>query len=162
VARTIDSDRKHLTSVLRAAAAHRGASFVEIYQNCPIFNDGAFDTLKEPGDKEQRLIPLHHGKPIRFGPNNEFAILRGASGGLEVGPYDPDRVVIHDAGTEDPSYAFALSRLSTQDLSHTVTGIYRNVSRPTYDDQARAQVAAATRPADLGSLLAGSDTWTVG
>ncbi|MGB3441356.1 MAG: 2-oxoacid:ferredoxin oxidoreductase subunit beta, partial [Actinophytocola sp.] len=164
VARTLDNDRAQLTSILTAAAQHRGSALVEIYQNCPIFNDGAFDVLKEPGEKEQRLIPLEDGKPIRFGPDREHAVLRNDRGGLEVGPYDEDRVVVHDSTIDDPSYAFALSRLSTQDLSHTVTGIYRNVDRPSYDDQARAQVRAATevKPADLRSLLLGNDTWTVG
>jgi 2-oxoglutarate/2-oxoacid ferredoxin oxidoreductase subunit beta len=160
IARTLDNDRAQLTEILTAAAQHRGSALVEIYQNCPIFNDGAFDALKEPG-KEQRLIPLEDGKPIRFGTDGEFGVMRNDTGGLEVGPYDPDRVVVHDSGITDPSYAFALSRLSTQDLTHTVTGIFRNVARPTYDDQARAQVAAATAPADLRSLLRGNDTWTV-
>jgi 2-oxoglutarate ferredoxin oxidoreductase subunit beta len=163
VARTLDNDRAQLTSILTAAAQHRGSALVEIYQNCPIFNDGAFDVLKEPGEKEQRLIPLEHGKPIQFGPAGEFGVVRNSAGGLEVGPYDEDRVVVHDATIEDPSYAFALSRLSTQDLSHTVTGIFRNVSRPTYDDQARHQTTAAAeaRPPDLRSLLRGNDTWSV-
>jgi 2-oxoglutarate ferredoxin oxidoreductase subunit beta len=167
VARTLDNDRAQLTSILTAAAQHRGSALVEIYQNCPIFNDGAFDVLKEPGEKEQRLIPLEDGKPIRFGPDREYAVLRNDRGSLEVGPYSDDRadrVVVHDATTDDPAYAFALSRLSTQDLTHTVTGIYRNVDRPAYDDQARAQVSAAidANPADLRSLLRGRDTWTVG
>jgi 2-oxoglutarate ferredoxin oxidoreductase subunit beta len=165
VARTLDNDRTQLTSILTAAAQHRGSALVEIYQNCPIFNDGAFDVLKETGEKEQRLIPLEDGNPIRFGQDGEFGVVRTESGGLEVtkiNEADEDRIVMHNAGIEDPSYAFALSRLSTQDLSHTVTGIYRNVQRPTYDDQARAQVAAATVPADLGSLLRGGDAWTVG
>jgi len=164
VARTLDNDRAQLTSILTAAAAHRGSALVEIYQNCPIFNDGAFDVLKDTGEKEQRLIPLEDGKPIRFGPDGEHAVLRNDRGGLEVGPYDEDRVVVHDATTDDAAYAFALSRLSTQDLTHTVTGIYRNVERPAYDDQARAQVRTATeaKPADLRSLLRGRDTWTVG
>jgi 2-oxoglutarate ferredoxin oxidoreductase subunit beta len=161
VARTLDNDRAQLTSILAAAAQHRGSALVEIYQNCPIFNDGAFDVLKEPGEKEQRLIPLEDGKPIRFGADGERAVLRTA-GGLEVGPYDEERVVVHHAASTDPSYAYALSRLSAQDLTHTVTGIYRNVDRPTYDDQARAQVTAATAPPDLGALLRGGDTWTVG
>ncbi|GAB1509035.1 2-oxoacid:ferredoxin oxidoreductase subunit beta [Actinophytocola sp. KF-1] len=164
VARTLDNDRAQLTSILTAAAQHRGSALVEIYQNCPIFNDGAFDVLKEPGEKEQRLIPLEDGKPIRFGPDGALAVLRNDRGGLEVGPHDPDRVVVHDASAEDPAYAFALSRLSTQDLRYTVTGVYRNVDRPAYDDQARAQVRAATeaKQADLRSLLRGADTWTVG
>ena len=67
MARTIDSDRKHLTSVLRAAADHRGTSFVEIYQNCPIFNDDAFAAVKDPATSADAIIPLVHGSPIRFG-----------------------------------------------------------------------------------------------
>jgi 2-oxoglutarate ferredoxin oxidoreductase subunit beta len=167
VARTLDNDRAQLTSILTAAAQHRGTALVEIYQNCPIFNDGAFDVLKDAGEKEQRLIPLEDGKPIRFGPDSELGVVRTDFGGLEVAKVaeaGEDRIVVHDASIDDPSYAFALSRLSTQDLTHTVTGIYRNVSRPTYDDQARQQVTTATetKPADLRSLLRGSDTWTVG
>jgi 2-oxoglutarate ferredoxin oxidoreductase subunit beta len=167
VARTLDNDRAQLTSILTAAAQHRGSALVEIYQNCPIFNDGAFDVLKEPGEKEQRLIPLEDGKPIRFGPEAEFGVVRTDFGGFEVAKVSEvgeDRVVVHDSSISDPSYAFALSRLSTQDLAHTVTGVYRNVQRPTYDDQARQQVAAAaeTKPPNLQALLNGNDTWTVG
>jgi 2-oxoglutarate/2-oxoacid ferredoxin oxidoreductase subunit beta len=167
VARTLDNDRAQLTSILTAAAQHRGSALVEIYQNCPIFNDGAFDVLKEPGQKEQRLIPLEDGKPIRFGPESEYGVVRTDFGGFEVAKVSEvgeDRIVVHDSSIEDPSYAFALSRLSTQDLSHTVTGIYRNVQRPTYDDQARQQVAMAaeTKPPNLQALINGKDTWTVG
>jgi 2-oxoglutarate ferredoxin oxidoreductase subunit beta len=167
VARTLDNDRAQLTSILTAAAQHRGSALVEIYQNCPIFNDGAFDVLKEPGEKEQRLIPLEDGKPIRFGPEGEFGVVRTDFGGFEVAKVSEageDRVVVHDSSIQDPSYAFALSRLSTQDLAHTVTGVYRNVQRPTYDDQARQQVTAAaeTKPPNLQALLNGNDTWTVG
>jgi 2-oxoglutarate ferredoxin oxidoreductase subunit beta len=166
VARTLDNDRAQLTTILDAAARHRGSALVEIYQNCPIFNDGAFDVLKEPGEKEQRLIPLEDGKPIRFGPQGEFGVVRTDFGGFgvaKVAEVGEHRVVVHDPSIEDPSYAFALSRLSTQDLAHTVTGIYRNVRRPTYDDQARQQVATATeaKPPNLQALLNGNDTWTV-
>ncbi|HEU5107064.1 MAG TPA: 2-oxoacid:ferredoxin oxidoreductase subunit beta, partial [Micromonosporaceae bacterium] len=76
VARTLDNDRAQLTEILTAAAQHRGSAFIEIYQNCPIFNDGAFDILKEPGEKEQRLIPLTHGEPIRFGTAGEYGVVR--------------------------------------------------------------------------------------
>ncbi|HEV2781941.1 MAG TPA: thiamine pyrophosphate-dependent enzyme, partial [Actinophytocola sp.] len=167
VARTLDSDRAQLTEILSAAAQHRGSAFVEIYQNCPIFNDGAFDVLKEAGERERRLIPLVHGQPIRFGPaDDELGVIRTGFAGLDVGRIEDvgdDAVVKHDVTMDDPSYAFALSRLSTQDLSYTVTGIFRQVSRPTYDDKARAQVARAreTRPPDLQALLRGRDTWTV-
>src|SRR6058998_2086658 len=67
VARTLDSDRKHLTSVLRQAVEHRGSALVEIYQNCPIFNDGAFDVLKDRDEAQARLVPLEHGRPVVFG-----------------------------------------------------------------------------------------------
>jgi 2-oxoglutarate ferredoxin oxidoreductase subunit beta len=166
VARTLDSDRAQLTEILAAAAAHRGSAFVEIYQNCPIFNDGAFDVLKEAGEREQRLIPLRHGEPVRFGVDGEFGVVRSGFGSLAVEKVEvvgEDALIVHDATLEDPSYAFALSRLSTQDLQHTVTGIFRNVSRSTYDDNARAQVSKAleTRTPDLQALLTGKDTWTV-
>ncbi|GDY29400.1 2-oxoacid:ferredoxin oxidoreductase subunit beta [Gandjariella thermophila] len=167
VARALDSDRKQLTEVLRAAAEHRGTALVEIYQNCPIFNDGAFDVLKEPGERERRIIPLRHGEPVRFGPDGEYGVVRdGDTGGLrvaKVAEVGEDAVIVHDANAEDPSLAFALSRLGAQDLDPTVTGVFRSVSRPTYDDLARAQVqqAVEARPGDLQALLRGSDTWTV-
>ncbi len=167
VARALDSDRKQLTEVLQAAAQHRGTALVEIYQNCPIFNDGAFDVLKEPGQREQRLIPLRHGEPITFGSSGEFGLVRdpatGALRACEVAEVGKEKILIHDATAADPTTAFALSRLTGTDLAHTVTGIFRNVSRPAYDDLAREQVQQAVerKPADLQALLNGNDTWTV-
>jgi 2-oxoglutarate ferredoxin oxidoreductase subunit beta len=166
IARTLDNDRTQLTTTLTAAAQHRGSALIEIYQNCPIFNDGAFDVLKEPNQREQRLIPLTHTKPIVFGTNGEHAVIR-TDYGLDIAKtadVTESDIVTHDATIDDPSYAFALSRLSTQDLGHVVTGIYRNVDRPTYDDGARHQTDTAVhaRPADLQRLLDGADTWTVG
>jgi len=168
VARAIDANRAELTEVLRAATAHRGSSFVEIYQDCPIFNDGAFDAIRRGDDSaKERIIPLRHGEPIRFGAEGRYGVARAEDGlGLRVAKVDDvgeDALVIHDAAREDPSLAFALSRLSDQDLSHVVTGIFRNVTRPTYDDGARQQIAdakAAGAP-DLAALLRGRDTWTV-
>ncbi|MGH3757828.1 2-oxoacid:ferredoxin oxidoreductase subunit beta [Actinophytocola sp.] len=165
VARTLDNDRKQLTEILTAAATHRGSALVEIYQNCPIFNDGAFDVLKEPGHKEQRLIPLTHGEPIVFGTNDDHAVIR-TDYGLDItktADLNPSDIVNHNTTLDDPSYAFALSRLSTQDLGHAVTGIFRNTTRPTYDDAARAQTTHAThtKPPNLQALLDGNDTWTV-
>ncbi|WP_328403163.1 2-oxoacid:ferredoxin oxidoreductase subunit beta [Nocardia sp. NBC_00403] len=167
-ARALDSDRPGLTEVLRAAADHRGTSFVEILQDCPIFNDGSFDVLRR-GDAESRLIPLRHGEPIRFGADGEFAVVRNGFA-LEVARTDAvaaSDIVVHDAYTDNPEYAYALSRLSDQDLGHVVTGIFRAVTRPTYDDGVRAQAAMARerKPLDqdsLQSLLNGSETWTIG
>lgn len=166
-ARALDSDRKGLTEVLRAAAAHRGTSFVEIFQDCPIFNDGSFDVLRKEG-AEQRLIPLTHGEPIVFGNAGEYCVVRAGFGLKVVETADVDRgeIVVHDAHTDDPDYAYALSRLSDQDLTHTVTGVFRSVVRDTYDDAVRRQndLARERDPVDEGSLqrlLTGHDTWTV-
>jgi 2-oxoglutarate ferredoxin oxidoreductase subunit beta len=165
VGRTLDSDRKHLTSVLRAAAEHEGTALVEIYQNCNIFNDGAFDLLKDRDTADDWTIRMTHGEPLTFGAQGEKAVVRDpATGALGIGEAGSDHVVVHDAHAQDPAYAFALSRLSTQDLRYTPMGVFRSVGRPTYDAQMRAQLetAAAAGNADLGGLLRGSDTWSVG
>jgi len=168
VARTIDSDRKHLTSVLRAAADHKGTAFVEIYQNCPIFNDDAFLPLTEPGEREQHLIRLEHGEPIRFGADGSKGLRFGRYGGLEAVPVaeaDPACLLVHDAHAADPSYAFALSRLDSSDFAHTPLGVFRKAERPSYDELMSAQIDAARQrqgDGDLAELLAGTDTWQVG
>jgi 2-oxoglutarate ferredoxin oxidoreductase subunit beta len=164
VARTLDSDRAQLTEVLRAAAQHRGTALVEIYQNCPIFNDGAFDVLKDRESAESRLIKLRHGEPIRFGTDGVFAVVRDGFGlaVVKADEIDESEIVVHDQ--QNLQLAFALSRLSDQELTHTVTGVFRSVTRATYDDSARAQLANARngREPDLGALLRGKDHWTVG
>ena len=169
VARTIDSDRKHLTSVLRAAADHRGTAFVEIYQNCPIYNDDAFLPVTAPGEREQRVIRLEHGQPAKFGPSGEHGLRFGPLGSLEVvdvpadGSKD-DSLLVHDAHAADASYAFALSRLDSIDFAHTPIGIFRDVGRQTYDDAMSGQIDAARErqgDGDLSALLAGGDTWQV-
>ncbi|HEX4830762.1 MAG TPA: 2-oxoacid:ferredoxin oxidoreductase subunit beta [Trebonia sp.] len=165
VARSVDSDRKHLQSVMTAAADHQGTAFIEIFQNCPIFNDDAFAPIKEP--QAPGLIRLAHGEPVTFGP--------GGSKGLTYGPYGTlqevdtaavpaESLVVHDATREDPSYAFALSRLDNGDFSHTPIGVFRSVERPSYDSLMAAQMAQAQAggPGDLSKLLAGNDTWQVG
>ncbi|MBV9095120.1 MAG: 2-oxoacid:ferredoxin oxidoreductase subunit beta [Streptosporangiaceae bacterium] len=167
VARTIDSDRRHLTSVLRAAADHRGAAFIEIYQNCPIFNDDAFAPLKEPAASAERLIRLEHGEPVRFGPGASRGLRFGSHGQLEpvdVAGADPGTLIAHDAHRDDPSYAFALSRLDTADFAHIPVGVFRQVTQSSYDELMADQIAAARRhsgPGDLAALLAGNDTWEV-
>jgi 2-oxoglutarate ferredoxin oxidoreductase subunit beta len=166
VGRAMDSDRKGLTEVLRQAAEHQGTALVEIYQNCNIFNDGAFDLLKDQTTGPQWTIPLVDGEPLVFGPDGASCVVRDEFGGLriaETNQVDPAQIVVHDATREDPSYAFALSRLSTQDLRYTPMGVFRKVSRPTYDRMMADQLAtaAAEQPGDLAGLLSGNDTWTV-
>ena len=168
VARTVDSDRKHLTAVLAAAAAHRGTSLVEIFQNCPIFNDGAFDAIKGR-DTGGSVIPLVHGEPIRFGDG--LCLVRDPGGGVAVAVEDEvgaEAVLVHDAHHPDPTTAFAISRLTDAGyLNQAPIGIFRQVERPTYDDQVRTQVhtakdATTGEPKDrLAALIGGGDTWTV-
>jgi 2-oxoglutarate/2-oxoacid ferredoxin oxidoreductase subunit beta len=167
VARTMDSDRKHLQSVLREAAAHDGTALIEIYQNCNIFNDGAFDVLKDSATRDEWTIPLEDGAPIRFGSSK--AVVRLSDGSLaieeDVAEDDP-RVVVHDAHRVDPSYAFALSRLQAVDSRYAPMGVFRSVERPTYDKLMASQLddAAAKTPGDdeaLQTLLAGADNWQV-
>ncbi len=171
VARTIDSDRKHLTSVLKAAADHRGTSFVEIYQNCPIFNDNAFDAIKDNETSADAIIPLVHGEPIRFGVDDHLGVIRDPRTGsftvVEVADVDASDLVVHDAHVADPSYAFGLSRLTDAGVLHRAPiGIFRDVDAPAYDDLAREQVALAqARGGDddaLQAMINGSDTWLVG
>ncbi len=173
VARTMDSDRKHLIEILRAAAAHRGTALVEIYQNCPIFNDGAFDLIKDREQQEARLVHLEPGQPVRVGAEDDRqTLVRDDTGDLVWVPEAqarPDRVVIHDPYADDPAQAFALSRIEGPSLTHVPMGIFRSVEHPTYDDGVRAQVRAAqdaaggpATDADLDALLLGRDTWTVG
>ncbi|XKK63638.1 2-oxoacid:ferredoxin oxidoreductase subunit beta [Streptomyces sp. ARC32] len=181
VARTVDSDRKHLTEVLRQAAEHPGTALVEIYQNCNIFNDGAFDALKDREQAEEAVIRLEHGQPIRFGGGGTSRSSEAESGGgakgvvrdprtgdLEVVAVTADNegdVLVHDAHAASPTTAFALSRLADPDtLHHTPIGVLRSVERPVYDTLMSEQLDTAVEQngkGDLAALLAGNDTWTV-
>jgi 2-oxoglutarate ferredoxin oxidoreductase subunit beta len=169
VARTIDSDRKHLTEVLRAAAAHEGSALVEIYQNCNIFNDGAWEPLKDGDIREDNLIRLEHGKPIRFGRDGQKGVARRDDGMLmvvdDVAECGGECLWVHDAHAVEPSTAFALSRLADfTTLEHTAIGVFRDVQRPVYDQLLAGQLEAAraSGTGDLATLLRGRDTWTIG
>lgn len=169
VARTVDSDRKHLTSVLREAAAHPGTALVEIYQNCNIFNDGAFDVIKDRARAEEAVIRLEHGQPVRFGADGRRGVVRDRATGdlrvVDVTPANEGDLLVHDAHAASPTTAFALSRLADPDtLHHTPIGVLRSVRRPVYDAQMNDQLDTAVRDrgeGDLAALLAGTDTWTV-
>ena len=169
VARSIDSDRKHLSSVLAAAAAHEGTALVEIYQNCNIFNDGAWDKLKDAETADDLLIKLVHGEPIRFGKDGAKGVVRTADGQVaiaDVAEVGEGALLVHDAHREDPALAFALSRLSeVHTLQDTPIGIFRDVTRPSYDRLVREQLDEAREKkgaGDLQALVRGNDTWLVG
>ena len=168
VARAVDSDRAQLTEVMHAAAQHRGAALIEIYQNCPIFNDEAFDALKGP-ESANSLIRLRDGEPVVFGTEEQFCVVREADGQLtvaETASAEPGQIVIHDAGRQDPSQAFALAQLTDHGVMHRApVGIFRQVERPAYDDLLREQVAEARaeNPHEaLQDAMAGKTFWEIG
>ncbi len=164
VARTIDVEAKHLQDVIKRAHAHQGTSFVEIMQNCNIFNDGAFAALTEKETKSDTQLVLEHGKPLVFGKNRDRGIrMRGHS--LEVvqlgnGITESD-LIVHDE--TDDALAFLLS-LMTPPHFPTAIGVLRCVERPPYERILHEQIQAAKQrqgEGDLEALFKHGDTWTV-
>src|SRR5439155_17882059 len=132
VARSIDTDRAHLTGVLRAAAEHRGSAFVEIFQNCNIYNDGAFDFVRD--DKTNRIY-LEHGQPVRFGEGGAKGVRQREDGSVEVVDVpEESELLVHVTHAAEPSQAFALSRLTRESCGATPVGVFRDVRRPVYGD----------------------------
>jgi 2-oxoglutarate/2-oxoacid ferredoxin oxidoreductase subunit beta len=165
VARTVDNDRQHLSQVLRQAAEHQGAAFVEIYQNCNVFNDGAFDVLREKPQGVHNQIRLEHGEPIVFDEGNRCVVV-GDNGRLqiaEVADTPADKIVVHDVHGR-PSLAFALAHLSRGPTEPTCIGVFREVERPVFGEATIQQIRSATERLGRGSLeklLHAGDTWTV-
>jgi 2-oxoglutarate ferredoxin oxidoreductase subunit beta len=166
VARTVDVDINHLMETLRRAAAHKGTAFVEIYQNCKIFNDGVFEYATDKGIKADNTLYLQHGKPLIFGKDHHKGIrLNGLDpevvdlgNGISV-----DDLLIHDEKAEEPSLAYLLSRMVYPRFPECV-GIFRCVQRPTYDDLVNQQIEEVRRtkgPGKLDELFASDDVWVV-
>ena len=153
--------------MLRAAAEHQGSAFVEIYQNCNVFNDGAFDAVRGKGGAENQ-IRLEHGKPIRFGAEGERGVVRARRrppGGREVAEVGEDALLVHDAHRPDPSLAFSLAHLAERPNGPTPIGVFRDVERPALR-RGDASGAGRGRPrgrrsAELDALFRSGDTWTV-
>jgi 2-oxoglutarate ferredoxin oxidoreductase subunit beta len=166
VARTVDNDRKHLTDVLRQAAEHPGSAFVEIYQNCNVFNDGAFDVLREKPQGVHNQIRPVDGEPIVFDEGTR-CVRVGENGRLEIAAVadsDPSSIVTHEVHGR-PSLAFALAHLSQGPTEPTCIGVFHEEDRSTYGEAVRSQLERAVErlgPGDLKTLLHGGDTWTVG
>ena len=163
VARTLDRDRHHMTSVLRAAAQHQGTALVEIYQNCPVFNDGAFFALTEKDTRDLNQIRLETGQPIRFGVDNERGVAMRTDGRLEivdVATVGADALLVHDPGRGDPGLAFSLANLSSDPTGPTPIGVFRDIQRPVFGQKARSDRAATDD--ELADMLASGDTWTIG
>jgi 2-oxoglutarate ferredoxin oxidoreductase subunit beta len=167
VARTHDMDRKHMQEMFTRAHAHSGASLVEVYQNCNVFNDGQFDSISKRSVRDAMLINLTHGEPIRFGAENERGVTidrTGAAVVVEVADVGEDALVVHDEAQPNPAVAFALSRLASSPNEPTPVGVFRAVERTEYAGAATNQLAAAQAskgPGDLHALLRSNPTWDV-
>ena len=167
VARTHDMDRKHMQEMFRRAHAHNGASIVEVFQNCNVFNDGQFDTINKRDVRDAMLINLEHGAPVRFGAENERGVMIDSNGNaviVEVADVGEDALVVHDETRPDPAVAFALSRLSMDPYSPTPIGVFRAIERGEYSTDATSQLAAAQESkgqGDLSALLRSNPTWDV-
>ena len=144
VGRAIDTDKKGMTEVLRAAAEHRGSAFVEILQNCPIFNDDAWTFVRDDKEGVNRIF-LRQGEPITWGKDGEKALRQLPDGTIEVCAASDDGVLVHDATHTEPSFAFALSRVTQGTHGGTPVGVFRNVSRPVYDDLMAEQLETAVQ-----------------
>ena len=167
VARSIDIDVKHLGTMVEAAARHKGVSFLEVYQNCNIFNDGAFDYFAERSVRQDKVLYLEDGKPMIFGKDRNLGIrMNGAHPEVvtigENGITEAD-LLVHNINLQDPSVAFMLARMEQPDFPQPV-GVFRAVERPSYDQMMAEQIESAiakSGPGTLEKLIYSGDMWTV-
>jgi 2-oxoglutarate ferredoxin oxidoreductase subunit beta len=166
VARSIDAYVKHLGQTLRRAAAHKGTSLVEVYQNCNVFNDGAMAYAQEKKQRAGNVVELEHGKPLVFDEGKKG--IRMVGNHLEVVSTEDvpmDDLLIHDEKDPNPSIHMMMARMSHPKMPEPI-GVLRAVEGiPTYDDQINAQVEIAKEKkgeGDLDTLFASGDTWEVG
>jgi 2-oxoglutarate ferredoxin oxidoreductase subunit beta len=167
VARSIDVNIKHLGDILQRAAQHEGTAFVEVYQNCNVFNDGAWEYATDRAVKADNIIELEHGKPLIFGKNRDKGIrLNGLEPEVvELGKgISEDDLLFHDEKTPEPSLAYLLSRMRNEDGFPEPIGVFRAVTAPQYDVELNRQVSEAIEKrgrGDLGKLFNAGETWTV-
>ncbi len=168
VARSLDRDTKHLQEMIKRAAAHKGTAFVEIFQNCSIFNDGAFDILTDKKTKDDNVLVLEHGKPMIFGINkNKGIVMDGAKPKaveIDNGKFRIEDVIVHDEFDESPVLATLLANLTEDPTMPTPIGVFRQITKPTYDGEVEAQVNSVTNKkgkGDLEKVLFAGNTWQV-
>ncbi|MGH7227229.1 MAG: 2-oxoacid:ferredoxin oxidoreductase subunit beta [Gemmataceae bacterium] len=166
VARTLDVDINHLTETLKRAAAHKGTAFVEVYQNCKIFNDGVFEYATDKSVKADNVLHLQHGRPLVFGKDRNKGIrLHGLNPEVvELGNgVALDDLLVHDEKAHEPSLAYLLSRMVCPEFPECI-GVFRCVERPSYEDVLNKQVDAVIAKRGAGKLedlFASDETWTV-
>jgi 2-oxoglutarate ferredoxin oxidoreductase subunit beta len=166
VARTVDVDINHLTEILKRASAHKGSAFIEIYQNCKIFNDGVFEYATDKSIKADNSLYLEHGKPLIFGKDRNK--------GIRLNGLDPevvtigseasvDDLLVHDEKADEPSLAYLLSRMVYPRFPECI-GVFRAVERPTFDELVNKQIADAQKAKGKGKiddLFTSDDVWVV-
>jgi 2-oxoglutarate ferredoxin oxidoreductase subunit beta len=166
IARSIDIHIKHLGNVLSRAAEHKGTAFVEVYQNCNVFNDGAFQYATNRDTKSDTILELEHGKPLIFGKNSEKGIrLNGMDPEVvQLGKgISEDDLLFHDEKASEPSLAYLLSRMTQPEFPEPI-GVFRAVDRPRYEEEVDRQIATAREQkgdGDLDTLFQAGDTWVV-
>jgi 2-oxoglutarate ferredoxin oxidoreductase subunit beta len=167
IARTVDSIPNHMSAVLERAMHHKGVAFVEIYQNCLIFNDKTFEGVTGRNTREDRMIYLEHDKPLLFGQQKEKGIrLNGlVPEVVMVKDVKPSELLVHNEKDPNPHYAYMLTQMDDPETPLPVPfGVFRAIEKPTYDERMEQQIQAATKqkgPGDLKNLIYGPDTWTV-
>ncbi len=168
VARTLDRDPKHLQSIIKAAGEHTGTAFIEVYQNCNVFNDGAFFHLTEKGQKEDNVVALEHGKPLVFGANQDKGVrLDGFTTkivSIDNGEYSKDDLFVHDENADNDVLAYILSRMTYDPDLPTPIGVFRKTQKTTYDSEMQNQVNKAREKrsdGDLDELFNKGETWVV-
>ncbi len=166
-ARTHDMDRGHMQEMFRRAHEHKGSAIVEVYQNCNVFNDGAFNAITKRDARAQMLIELTHGEPVVFGEDRERGVqmIDGVATIVDVADVGLEVIHVHDEQAPDPAVAFALSRLADDRESPTPIGVFRSVQREEYGDAVDAQIDRAVEakgPGDLHTLLRTLPTWEIG
>ena len=166
VARTVDIFQPHMREIMLRAQQHPGTSFIEIYQNCNIFNDKAFAYMTDKPNRADNILYLEHGKPMVFGADSNKGIrLRGLD--LEVvelgGSIGPEDCLVWDENRQDPTFAFLMAQMQPPHFP-TPIGVIRAVEEPAYESDVVAQIGAATEKnqGKLEDLIYGGDTWTVG
>ncbi len=166
IARTHDLDRNHMMDVFQRAHEHKGAAFVEIYQNCNVFNDGAFDAITKRSARAEKMIDLVHGEPILFGADKQRGVVfeHGVAKLAEVAEVGMGAIAVHDETNPNPTLSFALAQLSNDRVSPTPFGVFRDVQTPEYAEAVTNQLLASNEkngPGDLAALLRSGATWEV-
>jgi 2-oxoglutarate ferredoxin oxidoreductase subunit beta len=173
VARTIDIDVQHMVGILQRAAAHKGSAFVEIYQNCKIFNDGVFEYATDKSVKADNVLYLEHGKPMIFGKDKSKGVrLNGLKPEVVTVGKDCqiDDLLTHDEAAEEPTLAYLLSRFAHDTSKDAVNpypepvGVYRSIRKPTYEELLDGRIADTVAKKGKGKvedLFKAEDVWTV-